>query len=141
MKKLLIIAIAIIGIVFANSSNAMAELAAGAKTKTVTAYYCDNGPGYCLTFYGQGDISISIPGILKTISIKVPVGNIVPNPELGYEEFTKFFLFTNSTDQTTGTGLTDGVLHYSDQNPEFYYYELEEQTVITNLSEWESQTP
>jgi hypothetical protein len=50
-------------------------------------------------------------------------------------------VFTNSPDQTTGTGLTDGVLHYSDQNPEFYYYELEEQTVITNLSEWESQTP
>lgn len=136
MKKLLIIAIAIIGIVFANPINTKADV----KTKTVTAYYCDHGPGYCLTFYGQGDISITIPGVLKTISIRIPIDNIVPNPPVGYEEFTKFFLFTNSPDQTTGIGLLDGVLHYSEQNPEFYYYELEGQTVITNYSEWEPQS-
>jgi len=33
--------------------------------------------------------------------------------------------------------LINGILHYSDVNPEFYYYELEDQAAITDYNLWE----
>lgn len=138
MKKLMIIAIAIVGLV-TYQSKAECVSKQGAKTKTVVAYYCDNGPGHCLKFQGNGDIWITLPGILHTITIQVPVNQLVPAPSEGYQEYCKFFLFNQTPSQTTGIGLLDGSLHFKDNSSQFYYYELEEQTLINNYEEWELQ--
>lgn len=134
MKKMMMITLAFIGLLLINNSN----LFAVAKTKVVTAYYCDFGPGHCLKFQGNGDIWLTIPGVLKTITIRVPaVAESVPDVPEGYYSVNKFFLFSEPANQNVGIGLINGVLHYSDVNPEFYYYELEDQEVITDYNLWE----
>lgn len=137
MKKLMIISIAILGMIYQNNAECVSK--EGQKTKTVVAYYCDYGPGDCLKFKGNGDIWVKIPGILHTITIQVPVKNLVSAPSEGYHEYCTFFIFDPTPVQLTGIGLLDGCLHFKDNSSHFYYYELEEQTVITDYATWEQQ--
>jgi hypothetical protein len=80
MKSKIFMAIAVMAMMFIviNKSYSVCELKTGDNTKTVTVYYCDPGQGQCLKFQGNGDIWITIPGILRTTQTKVPKNNIVP---------------------------------------------------------------
>ena len=130
----MIIAIAIVGIMLLHQSY---SVAATKKYKTVTAYYCDPGEGTCISHKGNGDIWVSIPGILRVVTIRVPATiEEVPEAPAGYDEVNTFFLFSDPNDLNVGIGLIDGILHYSSDNPEFYYYELEQQSVITDFNQW-----
>jgi len=100
MKKMMIICIVIVGFLMINYTN----LFAVAKTKVVTAYYCDFGSGHCLKFQGKDDIWLTIPSVLKTITIRVPaVAELVPDAPEGTIQLTNFFYLQNL--QTRMLGL------------------------------------
>ncbi len=129
MKKIMIFAVIVIGIMMMNSLEGVAE----AKYIRVVAYYCLGDEGRCLTFEGNGSIWVVKPGSRRTTTIKVPAeATAVPVAPGDYQEIHKFFLY-DPDDQNVGIGLLDGILHHSDDKPEFYYYELEQQSVITDF--------
>ena len=136
MKKFIGLIIIVMIALGSNQSDLKAGIAGtGTHTVLVTAYYCLNGAGRCLTFQGSGNIFLTIPGILHTTQIRVPVGNIVPSLDPGVTEHYNLFLYTNNPSELTGKGIKDGLLRYTDQNF-FEVYDVDDQIEFTNYSSW-----
>ncbi len=109
------------------------------KTKQVTAYYCEGFQGSCLTFYNSRmNMNLTIPGELHVITITIPANYI--QPPSGYNEYEHFFCH-NPNNNSIGTGIINGYLHYKDPNSTFYAYECEVSTIYTNFNEWQNALP
>ncbi len=141
MKKNYFLIAALLAFVFVFISTVKAdEQQSEKKTKTVTVYYCDPGPGDCLSFQNNGGnpMWVVIPGILKVTTAEVPA--LYSPPASGYTEYPHYFCH-DPNNNSIGTGVINGYLHYKDPSSTFLGYKCEESTIYTNYNDWKSHLP